>query len=104
MMTEEPKKHDTKITEAQNENFSALCMRVCVCVCVCVFIKLHITAQPGPDILVFLCYSNRCVRGRCASSRIGTRATLKGFTWSHVCDVDERWVNEDGSKSSYDDL
>ena len=32
---------------------------VCVCVCVCVFIKLHITAQPGPDILIFLCYSNR---------------------------------------------
>ena len=30
-----------------------------VCVCVCVFIKLHITAQPGTDILIFLCYSNR---------------------------------------------
>ena len=28
---------------------------------VCVFIKLHITEQPGPDILIFLCYSNRCV-------------------------------------------
>ena len=33
---------------------------VCVCVCVCVFIKLHITTQPGPDIMcIFLCYSNR---------------------------------------------
>ena len=28
---------------------------VCVCVCVCVFIKLHITAQSGPVILVILC-------------------------------------------------
>ena len=29
-----------------------------VCVCVCVFIKLHITAQPGPVKLIFQCYSN----------------------------------------------
>ena len=28
-----------------------------VCVCVCVFIKLHITAQSGPVILVILCHS-----------------------------------------------
>ena len=28
------------------------------CVCVCVFIKLHITAQPGPVTLIFQCYSN----------------------------------------------
>ena len=33
-------------------------MRVCVYVCVCVFIKLHITAQPGPVKLIFQCYSN----------------------------------------------
>ena len=33
---------------------------VCVCVCVCVFIKLHITAQSGPVILVILCHS-QCV-------------------------------------------
>ena len=26
-------------------------------VCVCVFIKLHITAQSGPVILVILCHS-----------------------------------------------
>ena len=33
--------------------------RVCVCsVCVCVFIKLHITAQSGPVILVILCHSH----------------------------------------------
>ena len=31
---------------------------VCVCVCVCVFIKLHITAQFGPVILVILCHSH----------------------------------------------
>ena len=31
---------------------------VCVCVCVCVFIKLHITAQPGPVKLIFQYYSN----------------------------------------------
>ena len=28
---------------------------VCVCVCVCVFIKLHITTQSGPVILVSVC-------------------------------------------------
>ena len=26
--------------------------------CVFVYIKLHITTQPGPDILIFLCHSN----------------------------------------------
>ena len=31
---------------------------VCVCVCVCVFMKLHITAQSGPVILVILCHSH----------------------------------------------
>ena len=30
-----------------------------VCVCVCVFVKLHITAQTGPVILLILCESNR---------------------------------------------
>ena len=34
---------------------------VCVCVCVCVFIKLHITTQSGPVILVILCHSCVCV-------------------------------------------
>ena len=36
---------------------------VCVCVyCVCrVFIKLHITAQSGPVILVIICHSRLCV-------------------------------------------
>ena len=29
-----------------------------MCVCVCVFIKLHITAQSGPVILVILCHSH----------------------------------------------
>ena len=29
-----------------------------VYVCVCVFIKLHITAQSGPVILVILCHSH----------------------------------------------
>ena len=28
------------------------------CLCVCVFIKLHITAQSGPVILVILCHSH----------------------------------------------
>ena len=31
-----------------------LCHSHCVCVCVCVFIKLHITAQSGPAILVVI--------------------------------------------------
>ena len=30
----------------------------CVRVCVCVFIKLHITTQSGPVILVILCHSH----------------------------------------------
>ena len=34
-----------------------VCMCVCVFVCVCIFIKLHITAQSGPVILVILCHS-----------------------------------------------
>ena len=34
---------------------------VCVCVCVCVFIKLHITTQSGPVILVILCHLCVCV-------------------------------------------
>ena len=29
-----------------------------ICMCVCVFIKLHITAQSGPVILVILCHSH----------------------------------------------
>ena len=36
-----------------------VCVCVCVvCVCVCVFIKLHITTQSGPVILVILCHSH----------------------------------------------
>ena len=35
-----------------------VCLCVCVCVCVCVFIKLHITTQSGPVILVILCHSH----------------------------------------------
>ena len=31
---------------------------VYVCVCACVFIKLHITTQSGPVILVILCHSH----------------------------------------------
>ena len=31
---------------------------VIMCVCVCVFIKLHITTQSGPVILVILCHSH----------------------------------------------
>ena len=30
-------------------------------VCVCVFIKLHITAQSGPVLLVIICHSHVCV-------------------------------------------
>ena len=29
-----------------------------VCVCIYIFIKLHITAQPGPVKLILQCYSN----------------------------------------------
>ena len=41
-----------------NKNDLRLLQCVCVCVCVCVFIKLHVTAQSGPVILVILCHSN----------------------------------------------
>ena len=41
-------------------NIFCVCVCVCVrvCVCVCVFIKLHITTQSGPVILVILCHSH----------------------------------------------
>ena len=35
-----------------------LVTKTSVCVCVCVFMKLHITAQTGPVILVILCHSH----------------------------------------------
>ena len=35
-----------------------VCMYVCVYVCMYVFIKLHITTQSGPVILVILCHSH----------------------------------------------
>ena len=34
-----------------------------VCVCVCVFIKLHITAQSGPVVLVIICHSHWSSQG-----------------------------------------
>ena len=34
------------------------CPCVRVCVSVCVFIKLHITTQSGPVILVIICHSH----------------------------------------------
>ena len=36
----------------------SLLVQVLLGVCVCVFIKLHITAQSGPAILVILCHSH----------------------------------------------
>ena len=35
-----------------------VCMYVCIYVCMYVFIKLHITTQSGPVILVILCHSH----------------------------------------------
>ena len=35
-----------------------VCMYVCMYVCIYVFIKLHITTQSGPVILVILCHSH----------------------------------------------
>ena len=35
-----------------------VCVCLCACLCVCVFIKLHITTQSGPVILVILCHSH----------------------------------------------
>ena len=47
---------------------------MCVCVCVCVFIKLHITTQSGPVILVILCHS-QCVCV-CSSRSFWTSSSL----------------------------
>ena len=42
-----------------NREISSKGIYVFLCeVCVCVFIKLHITAQSGPVILVILCHSH----------------------------------------------
>ena len=38
-------------------------MCMCVCVCVCAFIKLHITTQSDPVILVILYHSHWCSQG-----------------------------------------
>ena len=46
-MSFEAKKLDTRHVELDS-----------VCMCVCVFIKLHITAQSGPAILVILYHSH----------------------------------------------
>ena len=35
-----------------------VCKYVCMYVCMYVFIKLHITTQSGPVILVILCHSH----------------------------------------------
>ena len=45
------------------------------CVCVCVFIKLHITAQSGPVILVILCHSHYPPK----------RRSIILVTWMCVC-------------------
>ena len=38
--------------------FNDTCLYVCMYVCMYVFIKLHITTQSGPVILVILCHSH----------------------------------------------
>ena len=40
-----------------------VCMNTCMYVCMYVFIKLHITTQSGPVILVILCHSHWSSRG-----------------------------------------
>ena len=47
-----------KIVDSSLVLNECVCMCVCVCVCVRVFIKLHITAQSGPIILVILYHSH----------------------------------------------
>ena len=44
-----------------------------MCVCVSVFIKLHITAQSGPVILVILCHS-LCVLCYCGVMEEGEQS------------------------------
>ena len=54
---------DTGIRKAHKQASDTEAMRgrqagIDPCVCVCVFIKLYITAQSGPVILVILCHSH----------------------------------------------
>ena len=46
---------ETRRDYKRNYECCILCCVCCVCACVCVFIKLHITTQSGPVILVILC-------------------------------------------------
>ena len=69
---------------------SGLVILVSVCVCVCVFIKLHITAQSGPVVLVILCHSHWSSQG--GINDTGTHyknllsgATKRGHTLSTLC-------------------
>ena len=48
---------DTRLSVIQSRLRSFFLM-VCMCVRLCVFIKLHITAQSSPVILVIMCHSH----------------------------------------------
>ena len=58
-------------------------------VCVCVFIKLHITTQSGPDVIVILCHVCVCVfllYRQCWGEEGGA---LPDYFWfSFVCPAD----------------
>ena len=45
-----------------------------VCVCLSVFVKLHITPQSGPVILVILCHSHVCELCVLIKSRITSQS------------------------------
>ena len=38
-----------------------VCMYVCMFLFICLYMKLHITAESGPVLLVIICYSHICV-------------------------------------------
>ena len=50
--------HGNPFGDARQRRYIISTFHNCVCVCVCVFIKLHITTQSGPVILVILCHSH----------------------------------------------
>ena len=54
-------------------------------VCVCVFIKLHITTQSGPVILVILCHSQCvCVKKRESVTRPMCSGSSRGRTYKGI--------------------
>ena len=56
-----PKHAPSPLSYQEQLLFVCVCVRACVCVCA--VIKLHLTAQSGPDVPVIICHSHRSSQG-----------------------------------------